>query len=412
MIIIVTSLQTPHQSFISTLSTLFISIIKAAVVLWIIIYPGRRIIPKILNKISRTSRELLDLFIILFIFMICYFSTLLQIPIIISMFMAGILVSQTTEHRHVFSQVKTLRDMLVILFFVYIGSQVHIFSVIGQLPQIALFTVLLVVVKFTILVGIFIYLKFSSRIAFTLGSMLFEASESGFIVLFLGLTAGIIDQSQYEMLVVVILLTLLLTPFMIEKKDKSYRTVRDLIQKYFSAFDLYLKHQVDFNKSPIDEIKKQNHIVICGYGRVGSYIGRALTLAHIPFLAIDYNFHTVEKAKRDGVDIIYGDPADYDILDYAEVEHAKAIIAVIPDKYSQEQIVLHAKKLNPKIIIISRIHDEQYGQMIKDLGAHVVVQPEFEAALSIIKQLYYLHDMSKDEMNRAVKYFKLEHGTE
>jgi CPA2 family monovalent cation:H+ antiporter-2 len=133
-------------------------------------------------------------------------------------------------------------------------------------------------------------------------------------------------------------------------------------------------------------------------------------LANIPFIAIDYNYHTVQKAKREGVNIIYGDPTDIDILDFAQTEHAIALISVIPGKYSQEAIALNAKKLNQNILIMSRLHSHDYLSRLKDLGVDIVVLPEFEASLSIIKRIFLLKNLSKDDMLHKLRHLKVEHG--
>lgn len=133
-------------------------------------------------------------------------------------------------------------------------------------------------------------------------------------------------------------------------------------------------------------------------------------MADMPFIAIDYNFQIVEHAKREGVNIIYGDPSDIDILDYAEAEKAIMIIVALPEKYAQEEIILNAKKLNPKIYIISRVHRERDQKRMKDLGVHVIVQPEFEASLSIIRKIYMLHKLSKEDIIGKIRRLKIEHG--
>ena len=73
----------------------------------------------------------------------------------------------------------------------------------------------------------------------------------------------------------------------------------------------------------------KDHIVICGYGRVGKYIGRALEMAKIPYLVVDYNQATVADLRSKGVQVVYGDPADKDVLDYAQVDFAKAVVIAI-----------------------------------------------------------------------------------
>jgi len=173
---------------------------------------------------------------------------------------------------------------------------------------------------------------------------------------------------------------------------------------------MYIKHTVDFDHHSLDSMDIANHVVICGYGRVGAEVGKALFLANIPFIAIDYNFHLVQKARKEGMHIIYGDPTDLDVLDYAQVENASILLSAVPDRISQEAILLNSRKLNPNILVISRVHKHDHQQRMKDLGAEVIVQPEVEASLSIIKTIFTMKKLPKEEIVRRLRFFKIEQG--
>ena len=133
-------------------------------------------------------------------------------------------------------------------------------------------------------------------------------------------------------------------------------------------------------------------------------------MANIPFIAIDYNYQIVEKERKRGTNIIYGDPTDIDILNFAQCETASAIISAVPDAFSQEMIVLNAKMLNTRIKVLSRVGLEKQQRRLKDLGAEVVIQPEFEAALSIIRNILLGYNLSKKDIVGKIKRLKLEHG--
>ena len=142
-VIIFNSITTKTITFMDITVKIFIDMFASGVILWFAYYFGHKIAPFIFNKVARASRELLNLFIILTIFVIAYVSTLLHIPVLVSMFVAGILVSQTMEHYHIFSQVRPLRDLLSIIFFIYIGTNIKIGMVAFLLPKIIVFALLI-----------------------------------------------------------------------------------------------------------------------------------------------------------------------------------------------------------------------------------------------------------------------------
>ncbi|EKE14599.1 MAG: hypothetical protein ACD_12C00400G0002 [uncultured bacterium] len=201
-----------------------------------------------------------------------------------------------------------------------------------------------------------------------------------------------------------------MTPVFIKNKDRSYRSIRSFIKKYLPFLEDFINYRIDTNKSLLDELTMKNHVVICGYGRIGSYIGRSLMMADIPYVAIDYNLFIVEKAKKKGANIIYGDPTDIDILDYAQVDEASIIILAVPERSAQESIVFNARKLNRDIFVISRVHRQSDQVRMKDIGANLVVQPEFEASLSIIKKIYLWHKLDKEDIVNKIRRLKIEHG--
>jgi len=407
--IIFSSLVGKNLSFLNTSFQIGKSMIEAAMIIFFIFYFGQKIFPYIFDKISRLSRELLNFFTIFFIFVVIAFSLFLKIPILVAVFVIGVLLAQSTQHYHIFSEIRPLRDLLATIFFIFVGTHVELPLVFPFLPKIILFTLLVVLIKGLIILLIFLFFRFHSKTAFYLSIYLFQIDEDAFILMSTAFLNRVVDKQTYLFLITSVLLTLIFTPFLIENKEKIYNLIRHFIKKYLPFLEKFINTKIDKDRLPIDVLSIKNHIIICGYGRVGSFIGRSLMLANIPFLAIDYNFHLVEKAKKEGVNIIYGDPTDLDILDFAQIETASILILALPEKYSQEVIILNARRLNPKIFIIARTHKQKNIIRLKDLGANFIIQPELEAGLSIIKKIYLLYRLSKDEILTKIKRIKLEY---
>ncbi len=409
-LIIFTSITTDSLSFLNVTGDIVVSILEATVIIGLLFFLGGKIIPRIFNRIARGSRELFNLFIIIFIFFVAGLSIFLKIPVLIGVFVAGILLSSTIEHHQIFSQVRPIRDILGVIFFVYIGSNIQLTAIVTQLPAIVIFTVAVIMVKAIILLAIFLGLRFHSKTSFALSAYLFQIDEDAFILMSYAFLNKVVPRDAYLFVITSVLITLVVTPLIIQSKDGVYQAIRRFIRRYLAPLDNFLNLRIDSNRSPIDALSVKRHVVICGYGRIGSYIGRSLIMANIPYVAIDYNLFIVERARRAGVNIIYGDPTDLDILDYAQVESAIILVLAVPESRAQEAIVLNAKKLNRDIYIISRVHREADQSRMKDLGVNLVIQPEFEASLSIIKKIYLWHNIDKGEIVNKIKRLKIEHG--
>lgn len=384
--------------------------IKAVLVLSLVYYLGVRVVPWLFNKIARISREVLNLFVIAFIIASLTLFSFFGLSSLLAGFIAGILLGQTLEHFHIFSQIRPIRDLLVVVFFVFLGLTIQPGFVIANIVPILGYTFILIVIKFVVVLVIYLVFQFHSRTAFSLAVYLFQIGEDAFILIYQGLVLGAIGENSYHFAVTVVLFTLVFTPLFISNRDRAYLWVRKFIKTYLPFLEKFIKYRLDRDIPNIDVLKLKKHIIICGYGRVGRYIGRALMMSNIPFIAIDYNFHIVERAKKDGVSIIYGDPTEIDVLDYAECEHASILISAVPERFSQEMIVFNAKKLNPEIVIFTRVHTDGDHIRMRDLGVTVVVQPEFEASLSIIRRILRWRGLTGDEISGNIKRLKMEHG--
>lgn len=386
--------------------------LRAIVVLISIYLIGKKVVPYVFSKVTKISRELLNLFTIFFIFIAVYIFSILGLSAGIAAFIAGVLVGQTLQHYHIFSQIRPLRDLFTVLFFVYLGITANIGSIVGNLPAILAFVFLLTIIKFLVIFVIFTKLKFHTRSSFSIGVLLTQVGEFAFVLLTQALDARLLTQDTYHFAIATTLFTIAISPLLIQKRSKLYVGIKGFIKRRLPDVDAYLTANIDRDISPIDVLELKDHVVLCGYGSVGKYIGRALMLSKIPYIAIDYNYHSVEFARRAGVDIIYGDCTDIDILDYAQVDTASVLICAVPSKQAQEMILLNSKTLNRKVLLLTRVNDEDQQQRMKDLGAEVVVQPEFEASLAIIRKTFLSLNIPKDEIAGKIKRLKIEHGME
>jgi len=117
--IIFTALNQKNISFFELTLNIGKSMIEAFLIIYFIFYFGKRLIPKIFHKVSQSSRGLLNFFTILFIFLMIGLSQLFKVPILVTVFVIGILLAQTLEHHHIFSEIRPLRDLLAIIFFCF-----------------------------------------------------------------------------------------------------------------------------------------------------------------------------------------------------------------------------------------------------------------------------------------------------
>ncbi len=395
------------MSVTGVLAAVSVSLLKSMAVLGGIWFLGRRGIPKLLNYASSMdSREIFLLSTIGIVLLAAISSYAFGLSAALGAFIAGILISETSQNHAIFAEVRPLRDLFAVVFFVTLGMVLPMREIAGSFWLILAVAAVILVVKWFLVFGFTRYLGNHRKTAFVVAIALTQMSEFGFIIAREGVEHGALGHERYVFLVALTFVTMLSGTMSLSYVHTMYywfyKTLGRFLPNLFTT-----KHELSPNR---EELAFSDHIVICGYGRVGKYIGRALEMAEVPYVVVDYNHTTVTDLKHRGIPVVYGDPGDKDVLDYAQVDLARAMVIAIPDRHTQEMIIGNAQTLNRKIRIICRTHHEEDQKWLKSLGVTSIVQPEFEAALSVINKLLTDLGVSAEDIAGKVSRLKIEHG--
>lgn len=404
---IVSVVQEPEMGVVGALFTLLRSILVAGLTIGVVLALGKQGIPRLLKAAAMVgSREILLITTVAVVFLsgVIFYATGLSAAL--GAFIAGLIIAETSQNHAIFAEVRPLRDLFTVVFFVTMGMTVPLSVVVSFFPVILIFLLSVIIVKWLVVYILLRLVGYHQKTAFLVGVNLTQVSEFGFVIAGVGFALGALSGDQYSVLVAVTFGTLLVsTPFVSSGHRVYYWFVRGIgrfIPKLFGKNDTVSSDREEY---PIEK-----HVVICGYGRVGKYIGRALEMAGLPFLVVDYNHQTVKLLRERGINVVYGDPADHDVLDYAQVDLAHAVVIAIPDRHTQELIIGHAQTLNRRIKIICRSHHEEDQARLKSLGVTTIIQPEFEAAVTIVEKLLVEQGISTEEIAGKISRLKIEHG--
>lgn len=127
----------------------------------------------------------------------------------------------------------------------------------------------------------------------------------------------------------------------------------------------------------------RDHIIVCGFGRVGATVARELEHAGVPVVVIDTVAHSIEEARAAGHLVVEGDATHDDVLVRAGVQRAKALITAVDSDATNVYVTLSARSLNPKLFIVSRANEEGSEGKLRQAGAHRVVSPYTRAGRQI-----------------------------
>ncbi|MBI5451844.1 cation:proton antiporter [Candidatus Gottesmanbacteria bacterium] len=355
----------------------------------LVIFLGKKTLPFILEKIADLkSRELLLLAAVVFCLVFAYLFQFLGLSFPLGAFVAGIILSSSSTHHGIFAEVRPLRDLFSSVFFVSLGFILNPLFIFSQGMNILGLVVVVVLLKFIISAALVFLLGYHPKTAVLSGFSLISVGEFAFIIAVLGLTSRLIDDKVYMTILSVSFISLIISVPILTVSDKIYYRLNQIFKKRFRFLTNFLSkfHPA----SQISDIDLSNHVVVLGHGRVGKYICRALSIVQIPYVVVDYNHKLVKSLRLSGVNVIYGDPAEIDVLEFTKIKQAKAVILAYADRHTQETVVLNVLSLNPNIRIICRTHFDEDQKKLKSLGVDSVVQPEFEAAVSMTKELLHL----------------------
>ncbi len=397
------------QAETSGWSQIIPSLGRSIIVLYLVLLLAKKIVPKLTDWVaSFNSREVLLLFVVSLSLSAAFFTYWLGMSFAIGAFIAGLLISTTVESHAVFAEIRPLRDLFITVFFLTLAINAHPVNWLNYLNFIIGLALLVMLIKLLLVFGLTVYFGYHSKVAFLVGIGLIQVGEFGFVLAQEGLRSHLITPTSYSIIVAVTLLTIILTPLLFNGAASFYDNLAKLFKRHLPQIAIILFPEYQDEKFG-RELPFKNHVVICGYGRMGKYIGRALQLNKIDFIVIDYNKEVIKKLEMASIPVVYGDPANKEILDYAQVDYAKAVVIAIPDFYTQSQVIINSKALNPKVKILCRTHKEENQPKLRALGADVIIQPEFEAGVYTVKKLADLFGF-KDQVDKNIHRLRIEHG--
>lgn len=380
------------------------SMLKAFYLIITAIIFGRLIIPFFIHKIaSLNSRELLVLSSLTFAVGIALITYFLGISPALGAFLAGLVLSESSENHAIFAEIRPLRDIFVAIFFVTLGFMVRPGILFGHFFEILAISVFMILIKTMLdfIIAQIVGLRGKTGVAMALG--LSQVGEFSFVILSLAVSLKLINTERASIIIASALITLLITPLLFKNIVPVWKRLKEITSRYPRLNKYFIGSEGRLNPTP----EFRDHIIICGYGRVGGWVGRALSEIGTPFVIVEYNQAIVSDLKQKGLPVVYGDPGEPEVLDSAGIKNAKAIVLAIPDRVSQEMLIGYVQTVAPEVKIISRVHFDEDWDRLRIMKIHKIIQPEFEAAIAIIRTILVSMGKPKEEVSEKIKSIRI-----
>jgi CPA2 family monovalent cation:H+ antiporter-2 len=148
------------------------------------------------------------------------------------------------------------------------------------------------------------------------------------------------------------------------------------------------------------EQELEGHIIIAGYGRVGRYTADLLRRLEMAHVVIERDQSRLDALKAANIPVIYGDAGSAVVLEAAGLQHARLLLVTVSAAIDVELVVRQARTQNPQLHIVARATGLGQLEVLRGLGIHEVVQPEFEAGLEMVRQALLHVEVAAAEIER------------
>ena len=389
-----------NSQVIDLYSLLWISLFKIIVLLFILFRVGQPVMNFWFGIVAKQkSRELFVLNVLMITLIFAYVTKLTGLSYALGAFLAGMLISETRYRYQVESDIASFSDILLGLFFISIGMMLNLDVLIEYYPTIFLIFFVYTIFKATVITFLARLFKYELGVGIRAGVILGQAGEFSFVILALGQEQGLISGDILQIILSVCLLSMLFASLIIPFNGR--------IARYISKE--YLKNSEKLvNKIEASSEDFNDHVIICGYGRGGQYLGRFLKEENISFIAIDMDLNRVNDAANAGEKVMYGDASRRVVLRAAGIERAKALVIAYSDDRSSLKVLNVIRDIYPDLPVIVRTRDESSIQQLQDAGATDVVPEVLESSLMLASHALVLLDVPLTRVIKKIRAFRSE----
>jgi K+:H+ antiporter len=335
------------------------------------IYVAAKVVPPLMTRVARLHSDEMFLLVALAVGLgTAALSQAAGLSLALGAFLAGLIINGSEYAHETLARLLPLRDVFVALFFVTIGALIDPQSLIQNVPLLAIMVALIVVGKlvlWTLVVWLF-RLPFWS--ALLVGVGLTQIGEFSFILVQVARNAGHVGAEIYNATLAASLVSILINAALV-------RTVPAWIARL---------RGVEARPAPADiERAEAEHVVLCGFGRVGSAVGEALETFGIRFVVIERDPDIVRGLRSRAVRCLFGDAAQPRLLEEAGAGRASLVVVALPEMDRAQLVVRGVRALSPGVPILARAHSATARDGLADSGATEVIEPELEAAATLIR---------------------------
>jgi CPA2 family monovalent cation:H+ antiporter-2 len=383
--------QKGEFSLIGTVRNVLLGALAVGVVLLV----GRMLLRPLFQEIARSRlRELFTLAVLFVVLASAWVSHSAGLSLALGGFLAGMMLAET-EYRHQIEVViRPFRDILLGLFFITVGMLLDVRLLVSEFGLVFSMLLGLIVLKAATAALVSRWFTGSWFKAIRTGVVISIAGEFGIALLTLVLQGEALPTQLGQPLLVAIALSMIVSPFVI---SNNKWVARFLLRESGPPGTA-----VQREDAVTQAIAQREHVILCGFGRVGQNVARVLESHGFEYIALDLDPARIRAARQAGDPVMFGDSADEEMLIRAGLERANAVIISFADPGTSIGILRSIRALRREVPILVRTQDDTRLNELREAGATDVVPETLEASLMLVSQVLMLLNVPVVKVVRTV----------
>ncbi|EYF01274.1 monovalent cation:proton antiporter-2 (CPA2) family protein [Chondromyces apiculatus] len=279
-------------------------------------------------------------------------------------FLAGVLLADSEYRHELEANIEPFKGLLLGLFFMAVGMSANLRVLLDRPAVVVGLALALVGVKLGVLFALGKVTRLPGKSALSLGVALSQGGEFGFVIFGAGREAGVVGAELVELLVMVVTLSMGVTPLLFLLRDRAFSRAAPGEAREFDAIQ-----------------ENGSRVIIAGFGRFGQIVSRLLRVKRIGFTALDVSPTHVDFLRKFGSKIHYGDASRVDLLRAAGAERAEVFVLAIDDVEASVRTAKVVRHHFPHLRIIARARNRQHAYALLALEIPTVIRETFAASL-------------------------------
>jgi len=366
-----------------SLHTAAITVAGGLVAVVVVLAAGRWLLRPLFYEIAHSRlRELFTMTALCVVLASAWISYIAGLSLALGAFLAGMMLAETEYRHQIDAVIRPFRDILLGLFFISIGMLLDVRLLLADFGLVAALTVGMLVLKAVIAAAAARLFVDSTFKALRTGIVVAIGGEFGIALLTIVLQSGAAAGQLPQLLLVAVILSMVLSPLVLSNN----RAIARFILRERGPRSAPPEAEQAATRS----IAEREHVILCGYGRVGQNVARVLESQGFEYIALDIDPARIRAARQAGEPVLYGDSADAEMLAKAGIEHASAVVVSFSNPAVALDIVRGVRAAHAAVPVLVRTADDARLQQLKDAGATEVVPETFEASLMLVSQVLML----------------------